>query len=151
MAKIPYNIVTGVEPHAPGNGLALRTLSEDWNDRVNKTRPLIHLGCCDELLPFIDDIEDPVDIFEALTHRLGNSSTYLCRTHVLHMFSPSRPWPDETVPHYFTKRFTIQKEMIGSTQNIIDDTMKIPVFTTQSSSYETTIEFLASATTLVSV
>jgi hypothetical protein len=59
IAKKAYNIVTSEEPLSPGNGVTLRVLHEDWNDSVNKAIALIHLRCCDEFLPLIDDIHDP--------------------------------------------------------------------------------------------
>jgi hypothetical protein len=97
IAKKAYNIVTGVELLPVGNGVALRILQESWHDRANKALAQIHLGCCDELLPLIDDIDDPVEMWEALRDRLDNASTKVGRTQVLRKFTASRPMPDETV------------------------------------------------------
>jgi len=66
VAKKAYNIVTGVELLPVGNGVTLHLLQESWHDRANKALPQINLGCCDELLPLIDDIDDPVEMWEAL-------------------------------------------------------------------------------------
>jgi hypothetical protein len=43
ITKKAYNIVTGVEPLPPGNGIALRALHEHCHDRANKAIALIHL------------------------------------------------------------------------------------------------------------
>jgi hypothetical protein len=57
-------------------------------------------------------------------------------------FTTSRPSPDEMVTQYFTKLNTFRKKLIGTTENITDDTMKPHIFTTRSNSYETTIQIL---------
>jgi hypothetical protein len=68
-----YNIVTSVELLPVGNGVALRLLQERWHDRANKALAQIHLGWCDELLPLIDDINNPMEMWEALWDRLDNA------------------------------------------------------------------------------
>jgi hypothetical protein len=142
IAKIAYTIVTGVEFLPVGNGVALRLLRECWHDRAGKERAQIHLGCCDELFTLIDDIDDPVDMWETLWDRLDNASTKLGHTEVLRKFTSSRPSPDEMVSQYFTKLITFRKKYIGNTGNITDDAMKTHIFTTLSNSYETTIRIV---------
>jgi len=73
IAKKAYNIVTAVEPLPPSNHIALHALQEDWHEIANKVIALIHLGCCDELLPLIDDFDDRVEMWEALRDRLDNA------------------------------------------------------------------------------
>jgi len=63
IAKKAYSIVTGVELLPVGKGVALRLLQESWHDRADKALAQIHLGCCDELLPLIDDIDDPMEMW----------------------------------------------------------------------------------------
>jgi len=70
IAKKAYNIVTSVDLLCVGNGVALRLLQESWHDRANKALAQTHLGCCDELLPLINDIDDPVEMWEALRDHL---------------------------------------------------------------------------------
>jgi hypothetical protein len=142
ITKKAYNIVTGVELLPVGNGVALRLLQESWHDRANTALAHIHLGCCDELLPLIDDINDPVEMWEALRDRLDNASTKLGCTQVLRKFTATRPSPDEMVTQYFTKLNAFRKKLIGTTENITDDAMKTHIFTTLSNSYETTIQIL---------
>jgi len=81
-------------------------------------------------------------MLEALRDRLDNASTKLSHTQVLRKFTGSRPSPDETVTQYFTKLIAFRKKLIGSTENITDDTMKTHILTTLSNSYATTIQIL---------
>jgi hypothetical protein len=62
-----YNMVTGVELLPVGNGITLRPLHESWHDRANHALAQIHLGCCNKLLPLIDDIDDPMEMRKALS------------------------------------------------------------------------------------
>jgi hypothetical protein len=142
IARKAQNIVSSVELLPLGNGVALRHLQVSWHDRANEALAQIHLGCCDELLPLINDIDNPVEMWEALRERLDNASTKLDRTQVLRDFTTSRPSPDETVTQYFTKQIAFSKKLIGTTENITDDAMKTHIFTTLSNSYETTIHIL---------
>jgi hypothetical protein len=142
IVKKAYHIVTGVELLPVGNSVALRLLQECWNDRANKELAQIHLRSCDELLPLIDDIDDPVEMWEARRDRFDNASTKLGHTQVLGKFTATRPSPDETGTQYFTKLIAFYKMLIGTTANITDDAMKTHIFTTLYTSYETTIQIL---------
>jgi len=142
IAKKAYDIVTGVELLLVGNGVALHPLQDSWHDQANKALAQIHLGCCDELLPLNDDIDDPVEMWKARRDLIDNASMKLGRTQVLWKFTTSRPSPDKTVTQYFTKLIAFRKKLIGTTENITDDAMKTHIFTTLSNSYETTIQIL---------
>ena len=131
-AKKAYTIVTAVKPLPPCNRIALRALQDDWHDIANEVIALIHLGCCDELLPHTNDFDNPVEMWKALRDRLDNASTKLGRTQVLWKFTASRPSPDETVTQYFTKLIAFPTKLISTTENITDDAMKTHIFTTLS-------------------
>jgi len=142
IAKNAYDILTGVELLAVGNGVALRPVHESWDDRANKALAQIHRGCCDKLLPLIDDTDDPVEMWEALRDRLDSASPKLGCTQVLRKFTASQPSPDETVNQQFTKFIVFCKKLSGTTKNIPDDAMKTHIITTLSNSFETTIQIL---------
>ena len=142
IAKTAENIVTGVEPLHPGHSVALHALQVDCHDRASKAIALSYLGCCDELLPLIDNIDAHVEMCEALRDQLDNASTNLGGTQELPHLTASRPSPDETVTQYFTKPIAIRKKLIGTTENITVDTKKTHIFTTLSNSYEATIQIL---------
>jgi hypothetical protein len=140
--KKAYKIVTSVKLLPVGNGIALRPLQDSWHDHANKSLAQIHLRCCDELLPLIDDIDDPVEIWKALRDRLDNASMNIIRTQVPRKFTASRPSPDETVTQYFIKFITFHKMLISTTKNITYNAIKKHIFTTLSNSFETTIQIL---------
>jgi hypothetical protein len=97
IVKEVYNIVTAVEPLPPGNCVALRTLQEDWHDRANMAIALIYLGCCDDILPLINNVNDPVVIWDAFCNRLNNATGRLGQTQVLRKITASQPPSEETV------------------------------------------------------
>jgi hypothetical protein len=74
IAKITYNIVTRVEPFPPCEGVALRALQEDWYDRANQPISLLNPGCCNELCPLLDDMDNSAEMWEALWNQLDNAS-----------------------------------------------------------------------------
>jgi hypothetical protein len=73
-------------------------------------------------------------MWEALRDRLGNASTKFDRPQVLRKFTTSRPLPGEKVTQYFNKLIAFRKKLIGTTENITDDVMKIHIFITLSNS-----------------
>jgi hypothetical protein len=75
-----YGIITSVDLFPACLGLVLQPLQNDWHQRANKAIVLIHLRCCcNDLLAYIDDIDDPVEMWKALRDRLDNASTKLGR------------------------------------------------------------------------
>jgi hypothetical protein len=119
----------------------------------------IDLGCSDALFPLLDDIDDHVEMWDALKARLDNDSMHLGSTRVLRKIGASRPSPDETVTQYFHKLIPFHKKLIGTAKHTTDDGMKIHTFTTLSNSNAMVIHILelripaatASRTTRVSV
>ncbi|KAF8248063.1 hypothetical protein K440DRAFT_643337 [Wilcoxina mikolae CBS 423.85] len=83
ISKRAYNIVTGIKLLPVGQGVALRPLQQDWHVRANEAMALIYTGCSDDLLPWIDDIDDPVEMWENLQNRLDNAVTQVGRTQIL--------------------------------------------------------------------
>jgi len=77
IAMTAYNIVTGVKLLPVGNGVALCPQQESGHDRANQTLAQVHFECGDELVPLINDLDDPLEMWEALRDLLGNASTKL--------------------------------------------------------------------------
>jgi len=142
IAKRAYNIVSSVKLLPGGNGIAVSPMEENWHDSANRAIAHIHLGCSDEYLPLINNIHNPVVICEALRDWLDNTATKLGCTQVLQMFTTSQPLPDEPVSQYFTILITFRKKVIGTTENITDNTMKTHIFITLSNLYETTFQII---------
>ena len=69
-----YSIVTGDELFPEGNGSAACTRQKEWHQRVNDAIVQIHLGCTDDLLPWIDDIDNPVEMWQSLESRLDKTT-----------------------------------------------------------------------------
>jgi hypothetical protein len=69
-----YNIVTGEELFPEGNGSPTRTLQKELHHRANDAIAQIHRGCTDDLLPWIDDIDDPVKMWQMLQNRLDSTT-----------------------------------------------------------------------------
>jgi len=120
-----YNIVTGDELFPEGNGSAARTLLKEWHQRTNDAIALIYLGCTDDLLPWIDDIDDPVEMWQTLQGRLDNTTNQVGRTQIVCKFHALRPSQDEKITQYFTRLIDLRKKLIGSPETISDETMKI--------------------------
>jgi len=123
MANKAYNIVSCVELPPVGKGIARCSLQECCRNRANTPVAQLLLGCCVELLPLIYDIEDRMETWEPLRHRLDSPSGKHGCTQALRKFTAFRPSPDETVTKYFSKLINFCKKLIATTDNITDGAM----------------------------
>jgi hypothetical protein len=114
----------------------------DCHQRANDGIAQIHLGCTDDLLPWIDDIDDPVEMWQTLPNRLDSTTNQVGQTQIVHKFHALRPSKDEKSAHYFTRLLDLRKKVIGSPEAISDETMKTHIFSTISKEFETTIKIL---------
>ena len=142
VAMRAYSIVTGDELLPEGNGAAARTLQKEWHRRANDAIAQIHLGCTDDLLRWIDDIDDPVEMWQTLQGRLDNTTNQVGRTQIVRKFHALRPSKDEKITQYFTRLIDRRKKLIGSPEAISDETMKTHIFSTMPKEFETTIKIL---------
>jgi len=142
IAKKAYNIVTSVELLPVGKHVTLLPLQTNSHDHANREIARIILGCCNELLPLIDDIDDPVEMRETPRDQLDNASTKLGRPQVRRKFTTYERSRDKTVTQYLTKPTAFRMQLLGTTENITNDAKKTHMFTTLSNSYEMTIQIL---------
>ena len=142
VAMRAYNIVTGDELFPEGNGSTARTLQKEWHQRANDPIALIHLGCTDDLLPWIDDIDDPVEMWQTLQGRLDNTTNQVGQTQIVRKCHALCPSKDEKITKYFTRLIDLRKKLIGSPETISDETMKTHIFSTMPKVFETTIKIL---------
>ena len=132
----------GVEFLPRGKGIARRALQDDRHDPVNIVIALIDLACSVKLVPLIENINDHLEMCEAIWDQLNTGSTKLGPTKVLKRFTASRSLPNRTVPQYPTNLIALCKKLIITSENITNDTMKTPIINTLSNSYETIIQIL---------
>jgi hypothetical protein len=125
ITKKAYNIVTGIVLLPLGHGVALHPLQQNWHEKANEAMALIYTGCSDDLLPIIDDVDDPVEMWESLQNRFDNAATLVGRTRILRNFAASWPLTDEMITQYFTRLIAFRKKLIGTTEQISAETMKI--------------------------
>jgi hypothetical protein len=96
----------------------------------------------DKLLPLIDDINDSVQVSNALSDRFDDASTDLGQIYVVWKFTTCQPSPDRKVNQYCIEPITFGKKLIGTTDNITDDTMKTRILKMLPNSYQQTVQIL---------
>jgi len=130
VAMRAYDIVTGDELLPQGNGSAARTLQKEWHRRANDAIAQIQLGCTGDLLPLIDDIDDPVEMWQTLQNRLDNRTNQVGQTQIVRNSHALCPSKDEKTTQYFNRLIDLRKKLIGSPKAISDETMKTHIFST---------------------
>jgi len=142
VAMRAYNIVTGDELLPEGNGSAVHTLQKEWHQRAIEAFAQIHLGCTGDLLPWIHDIDDPVEMWQMLQNRLDNATNQVGRTQIIRTFHALVPLKEEKITQHFTRQIDLRKKLIGSPEAISDETMKTHIFSTMPKEFEMAIKIL---------
>jgi len=137
-----YNIVTGEELFPDVNGSAACTLQKEWHHRANKAIAQIHLRCTDDLLPWIDHIDDPVEIWQTLQNRLDNTTNQVGRAQIVRKFYALHLSKEEKTTQYLTRLVDIRRKLIRSHEAISDETMKTRILSTMRTEFETTNKIL---------
>jgi hypothetical protein len=135
-----YEIVTGEELLPVGSGSVIRSQQRDWQKRAGKAQAQIYMGCSDYLLAYIKNIDDPAEMWEILQNRLNNTTIKIGRTQILRSFHASRPIKDEGIEKYFTRLLDYRNELIGTPEEITDETLNTHIFTTVPKEYEMSIK-----------
>ena len=139
VAMRAYSIVTGDEFLPEGNGSAVRNLHREWHQKANDTVAQIHLGCKDNLFPWIDDIDDSVEMWKTLQGRLDNTTNQLGRTRIVRKFHALPPLKDEKITQYCWRLIDLWKKLFGSPKAISDETINTHIFTALPKEFKTTI------------
>jgi hypothetical protein len=103
---------------------------------------LLYTGCSNDLLAWIDDIDDPAEMWETLQSRLDNAASQVGRTQILRKFATARLSCDKKITQYLTRQIAIRKKLIVTPEQISEETMKTHIFTTLSNEFEMTIKIL---------
>jgi len=142
VAMRAYSIVTGDEILPEGHGSAARTLQKEWHWWANDAIGQIHLVCTNDLLPWIDDIDDAVEMWQTLQGRLDNMTNQVSRTKIVRKFHALRLSKDEQITQYLNRLIDLRKKLIGSPEAISDESMNTQISSTMPKEFEMIIKIL---------
>ena len=134
VAMRAYNIVTGEELLPEGNRSAARTLQMEWHQKANDAIALIHLGCTDNLpFPWIDDINDPVEMWQTLQGWLDSTTNQVGRTQIVRKFHDptitTKTIPFNTTTAFQSKAITSHRERKKQSQTTMMSSHLTPAST----------------------
>ena len=81
-------------------------------------------------------------MWESLQNRFDNVATQVRRIQIKQKFVLSWTLPDENITQYFTRLIAFRKKLIGTTQQISEESLKTYIFTTLTHKYEITFQIL---------
>jgi len=146
VAMTAYSIVTGENLLPNGTGSAARTLQMEWHWNANDAISQIDLCFTDHLLPLINNIDNPVEMWQTLQGGLGNMTNQVGQTQISRKFHAPRQSKDRKITQYFTRLIDLCKKLMGSPKAISDETMKSHIFSTIPNEFKTTIQILKQQT-----
>lgn len=139
-----WQIVEGTElpPPAPAGTPAQltagRTAIKDYEQRKEDAAMTIYTSCSLSVRVYIDEIDDPQQMWTILANRLDTASTAVGRQAIYRQFCGLRPTPGEPIGDYFTKLMELRNQINGTPEAISDVAFRTHVFASLPSAFEVT-------------
>lgn len=129
-----WQIVDGTEPipPPPAGGInqiaAARAVLRDYEQRKKDAAAVIYNSCSLSVRVYIDEIDDPEDMWTVLSERLDTASTAVGRQAIYRQFCSLRPTPGEPIGNYFAKLMELRNQINGTPEAISNVAFKTHVF-----------------------
>jgi hypothetical protein len=131
-----WEIVTGLEqlpPLAPANSPAniaaaawrVRSEFEGWRERA---AALLHNACGITVRVFVDEMNDPHEMWLTLAERPDTASTAVGRQALYRKFMSLKAVPGMPIADFFAQLLEIRNQIIGTPEAISDIAFKTHVF-----------------------
>lgn len=129
-----WHIVDGSEPipPPPAGGVnqvdAAREVLKDYEQRKEDAAALIYNSCSISVWVYIDEIDDPEEMWTVLSERLDTVSTAVGRQANYRQFCSLRPTPSEQIGDYFIKLLELRNQINNTPEAISDVAFRTHIF-----------------------
>lgn len=142
-----WSIITGDEitPVIPEAGVATtnavaiakKNLAE-FQQRQEDAALVIYNSCSASLRSYIDQIDDPKNMWDTLDKQLNTAKSAVGRQAIFRQFMELKPTAGEPIGEWFTKLLELKNQVVNTPEAITDVMFKTHVFTSLPDSFEVT-------------
>jgi hypothetical protein len=121
-----------------------RRVYEDFTTRKAQAGAIIYGSCSPQAKTHLNQIEDPVRMWEILTEQMNTANTIVGRLTLFQKFSQLRPVSGQPISTYFSHLLTIINQLVGTLEAIPDMVLRNHIFTTLPEMFKINIKVLQS-------
>jgi hypothetical protein len=143
-----WTIVIG-EEQEPNNpvgfaaaAVAERAVYNDYMHRRAQAAAIISGSCCHTVQVYVEDINDPAEMWTVLATRMDTASNVVGRMTLLRKFHALRPIAGQPIDTYFSQLLEVKYQLDGSAQAISDAEFQNHICTTLPSGFDITVAIL---------
>ena len=120
--------------------IAARARRSDFEQRREDAAGVIYNACSAPIRIYIDNTDDPEDMWLTLSERLDTASTAVGRQALYQKFMTLRPAPGKPIGEYLASLLEIRNQIAGTPEAISDVACKTHIFTSLPEVFEVTLK-----------
>lgn len=109
--------------------VAARARREDFEQRRKEAAGIIYNACIPAVRVYIDDSDDPADMWITLAERMDTANTAIGRQALYKTFMTLRPAKGRPIGEYLASLLEIKNQLSGTPEEISDIACKMHIFT----------------------
>jgi hypothetical protein len=121
-----------------------RKIYEDFTTRRAQAGAIIYGSCSPEVKTHLNQIKDPVRMWEILTEQMDTANTTVGRLTLFRQFSQLRPVSGQPISIYFSQLLNITNQLAGTSEAVPDMVLRNHIFTTLPEMFKISIKVLQS-------
>jgi len=121
-----------------------RKTYEDFTTRSAQTGAIIYGSCSPEVKTHLNQVKDPVRMWEILTEPMDTANTTGSRLTLFRQFSQVRLVPGQPISIYFSQLLNITNQLAGTSEAVPDMVLRNHIFTRLPEMFKTSIKLLQS-------
>jgi len=121
-----------------------RRAYEDYATRRSQASAIIYGSCSSEVKTHLNQVRDPVRMWEILTEQMDTANTTVGRLTLFRQFSLLRLVPGQPISTYFSQLLNITNQLAGTPEAVPDMVLKNHSFTTLPEMFKISIKVLQS-------
>jgi len=117
---------------------------EDFTTWRAQTGTIIYGSCSSKVKTHLNQVKDPVRMWEILTEQMDMANTTVGRLTLFRQFSQLHPVPRQPISIYFSQLLNITNQLTGTSEAVPDMDLRNHIFTTLLEMFKITIKVLQS-------
>jgi len=121
-----------------------RKSHEDFTTRRPQAGAIIYGSCSPEVKTHLNQVKDPVRMWEILTEQMDTANTTVGRWTLFRQFSQLHPDPGQPISIYFSQLLNITNPLASTSDAVPDMVFRSHIFTTLLEMFKISIKVLQS-------
>ena len=130
----------GLPNSQTATAIAARAKREDFEQRREEAAGIIYNACSATVRVYIEDTDDPADMWLILAERMDTPNTAIGRQALYKSFMTLRPAKGKPIREYLASLLEIKNQLTGTPEKISDIACKMHIFTSLPDVFDVTLK-----------